>query len=83
MKSKEYDQDFSNWGFEVLARTRTMQSFNDQVTMYDKFVQKAKSDGIKTDQPDSTPSDTGPTADEAALSEMKTGAQATAQSIGV
>lgn len=83
MKSKEYDEDFSNWGFEVLARTRSMQSFNDQVTMYDKFVQKAKSDDIQKDQPNPTPSDAGPTVTDMAHAEMKTGAQDTAKSIGV
>jgi len=83
VKSGEYVERVTEAGFESMSGERSLQSFLDFVSLSDQIKQKEKSDSVKTDQPESTPSNDGPTEEASALAEMKKGAAETAQTIGV
>lgn len=83
VKSGEYMQRVTEAGFEAMSGERNLTSFIDLVALSDQISQKEKSDSVKDDQPEKTPSDSGPTAKASALAEMKAGAEKTKQALGV
>jgi len=83
MASDSYTQRIKLAGLEVMSGERTHQSFDDLVALSDELSQKEKSDDIKAEQPEATPTDDGPTAADSAQAEMRAGAEATKNSIGV